>query len=178
MTVDEVIAAASAKTGLKDIGDPACLEGLRRLLDAYASEARYTERGSAMAHEDLVNYMATRMQIEDWLASHPELLERPIEKPLFVFGLPRTGTTLTINLLASDPARRSFLRWEIYEPIPPALPGRGGDERVHGRQSQGQARQARIRPCRIRPLRRCCARAIQGLHRGLRHPELSRLVPA
>ncbi len=122
MTVDQIIAAASARTGLTDIGDRSVLEGLERLLRSYASEARFTERGAQMAHDDLVAYMATRMQIEDWLARHPELLEAPVEKPLFVFGLPRTGTTLAINLLAADPARRSFLRWEIYEPIPPARP--------------------------------------------------------
>lgn len=122
MTVDQIIAAASARTGLTEIGDRSVLEGLERLLRSYASEARFTERGAQMAHDDLVAYMATRMQIEDWLARHPELLEAPVEKPLFVFGLPRTGTTLAINLLAADPARRSFLRWEIYEPIPPARP--------------------------------------------------------
>lgn len=122
MTVEEVIAAASAQTGLTDIGDPAVLEGLERLLKSYAEEARFTERGSQMAHGDLVNYLANRMRIEDWLKQHPQLLDAPIEKPLFVFGLPRTGTTLAINLLASDPARRSFLRWEIYNPIPPARP--------------------------------------------------------
>ena len=122
MTGEDVIAAASAQTGLADIGDPAILEGLRRLLDAYASEARFTERGAQMAHGDVMNSLAVRMQVEDWLGKHPELLDRPIEKPLFVFGLPRTGTTLMINLLAADPATRSFLRWEIYEPMPPAKP--------------------------------------------------------
>ena len=108
MTVEEVIAAASAQTGLTEIGDPAVLDGLKRLLDAYATEARFTERGAAMAHGDLINFMAIRMKIEAWAKQHPELLDAPIEKPLFVFGLPRTGTTLVINLLASDPARRSF----------------------------------------------------------------------
>jgi hypothetical protein len=122
MTVEEVIAAARAQTGLSDYGDPAILDGLQRLLDSYSSEARFTERGSQMAHGDLVTFMAIRMRIEGWLRDHPELLERPIEKPLFVFGLPRTGTTLAINLLAADPARRSFLRWEAYEPTPPARP--------------------------------------------------------
>src|SRR5690606_20291019 len=115
-------AAAKAQTGLDDIGDPSALDGLQRLLDAYAGEARFTERGAQMAHADLVTYMTIRMRIEDWAKRHPELLDAPIEKPLFVFGLPRTGTTLAINLLASDPARRSFLRWEAYDPTPPARP--------------------------------------------------------
>lgn len=122
MTVEEVIAAATAQTGLNDIGDPSALDGLQRLLTAYAEEARFTARGSQMAHADLVTYMAIRMRIEGWLKDHPELLDAPVEKPLFVFGLPRTGTTLAINLLAADPARRSFLRWEAYEPTPPARP--------------------------------------------------------
>ncbi|MFA7604378.1 MAG: sulfotransferase [Novosphingobium sp.] len=122
MTVEEIIAAARARTGLDDIGDPSVLEGLQRLLTAYAEDKPFSERGSQMAHDDLVTYMAIRMRVEGWLKDHPELLDAPVEKPLFVFGLPRTGTTLMINLLASDPARRSFLRWEAYDPIPPARP--------------------------------------------------------
>ena len=122
MTVEEVIAAAQAQSGLSDFGDPAIVEGLERLLKAYGEEARFTQRGAEMMHADVVATLANRMRVEDWLKRHPELLERPIENPLFVFGLPRTGTTLAINLLASDPASRSFLRWEIYEPMPPARP--------------------------------------------------------
>lgn len=122
MTVEEVIAAARAQSGLTDFGDPAILDGLERLLKSYAEEARFTPRGAEMMYADVVATLANRMRVEDWLARHPELLDAPIEKPLFVFGLPRTGTTLTINLLASDPATRSFLRWEIYEPMPPAQP--------------------------------------------------------
>jgi hypothetical protein len=38
---------------------------------------------------------------------------------MFVFGLPRTGTTLAINLLHADPARRSLLRWEAFNSVPP-----------------------------------------------------------
>lgn len=122
MTSDDIISAAQARTGLTDMGDRSVLVGLDRLLRAYETEGNFSERGRQMAYDDLVTYMSSRMRIEDWLARHPELLDRPIEKPMFVFGLPRTGTTLMINLLASDPARRSFLRWEIYEPTPPALP--------------------------------------------------------
>ena len=79
MTVDEIIAAAQAQTGLGDIGDPAILDGLERLLAGYAEEARFTERGAQMAHGDLVNYMAIRMKVEGWLKDHPELLDAPID---------------------------------------------------------------------------------------------------
>ena len=119
MTVIEVVEAARQQTGLTDIGDPAILEGLEVLLNAYEKEADFTERGSAMAHGAVIAALANRMRVEDWLKQHPELLERPIEKPMFVFGLPRTGTTLAINLLNADPARRCFLRWESFDSVPP-----------------------------------------------------------
>jgi len=122
VTVEDIIAAAQARTGLTEIGDRSVLVGLDNILRAYETEGSFSKAGRQMALDELVTYMSSRMRIEDWLARHPELLDRPIEKPLFVFGLPRTGTTLMINLLACDPARRSFLRWEIYEPTPPARP--------------------------------------------------------
>lgn len=122
LTANDIVAQASERTGLSDYGDPAILKDLDRLLDAYNTEAKFTERGQGLAFNALVQAMSVRMQVEDWLKQHPELLDRPVEKPMFVFGLPRTGTTLVINLLASDPARRSFLRWEAFEPSPPPRP--------------------------------------------------------
>jgi hypothetical protein len=122
MTVEEIIAEATARTGLTEIGDRSVLDGLARLIESYQSEARLTVQGMAMKRETLIANMAIRMQVEDWLTRHPDLLERPIAKPLFVFGLPRTGTTLLVNLLAADPARRCFLNWEWGAPMPPATP--------------------------------------------------------
>ena len=61
MTVEDVIATARAQSGLTEFGDPAILEGLERLLKAYAAEARFTERGAQMMHGDLVNTLATRI---------------------------------------------------------------------------------------------------------------------
>ena len=54
-----------------------------------------------------------------FLATHPDTVKQAVNKPLFVFGLPRTGTTLAINLLNQDPARRCFLRWEAGDSVPP-----------------------------------------------------------
>src|SRR3546814_19217509 len=59
------------------------------------------------------------MRISDWSS---DVCSSDL-KPMFVFGLPRTGTTLTINLLSADPGRRCLLRWEALNPAPQAKKG-------------------------------------------------------
>jgi hypothetical protein len=72
-----------------------------------------------LANGMIVQAIANRLKTTDYLKSRPELLERPVARPVFVFGIPRTGTTLLNNLLAADPGRRSALTWEIDDPVPP-----------------------------------------------------------
>lgn len=123
LEVDALIAAAHEQTGLSDLGDMSLMEGLSVLVDALNREAKLSETGSQRWAASITATLANRLKVVGYLSAHPELLEQPIEKPLFVFGLPRTGTTLTINLLGSDPARRCFLRWEAFNTAPPAEKG-------------------------------------------------------
>jgi len=123
LDADALVAAAREQTGLTDLGDDAILEGLDVLVDAINREAKLTEAAQGRWAQQLTATLANRLQVEDWLARHPDLLDAPVEKPMFVFGLPRTGTTLTINLLNADPAHRSFLRWEAFNSAPPAAAG-------------------------------------------------------
>jgi hypothetical protein len=123
MNVIDVMRQACAATGLSDLGDPAVLEGLEVLVKASNEEAHLSEVGAPRWEANLVSILSNRLLIIDYLRQHPELLERPIERPTFVFGLPRTGTTLTINLLSADPARRCLLRWESLKSVPPAAAG-------------------------------------------------------
>jgi hypothetical protein len=123
MNTDDIISKARAATGLFDLGDPAVLEGLTILVNASNTEASLSAAGAPRWEASLVSFLSNRLRIIDYLKQHPELLKRPIERPMFVFGLPRTGTTLTINLLSADPARRCLLRWESLVSVPPAAPG-------------------------------------------------------
>ena len=54
------------------------------------------------------------------LARYPEIADEQIRRPIFILGLPRTGTTLLYGLLAEDPAHRAPLSWEVDQPCPPA----------------------------------------------------------
>lgn len=119
LEVSSLLTAARQKTGLHDLGDDSILVGLHKLVDALNAEAKLTANGRQRWATTIVNLLVNRLRVEDYLAKHPQLLQRPIESPLFVFGLPRTGTTLLINLLNEDPVRRSFLRWEAFDSVPP-----------------------------------------------------------
>ena len=134
MNVQELLASAQQQTGLGEVGDSSILEPLGRLVDALNSEAALNERGRQGVAANLVATLSNRLRVEDHLRKNPGLLQRPVEKPLFVFGLPRTGTTLLINLLSVDPARRCFLRWEAFDSVPPPAP-----EELHGGERYGKA---------------------------------------
>lgn len=121
--VEDIVAKAQQGTGLSDLGDSAVMEGLELLVRASNAEANLSELGAQRWEANIVNILSNRLRVVDYLRQHSELLEHPVERPLFVFGLPRTGTTLTINLLNADPARRCLLRWEALNPVPPAAAG-------------------------------------------------------
>jgi hypothetical protein len=137
MQVNDIIAKAQQATGLTDLGDSAVLRGLEELVRASNKEAHFSEAGAGRWEANLVGTLSNRLRIVDHLKRHPELLERAVEKPMFVFGLPRTGTTLTINLLSADPARRCLLRWEALNSVPPAKAGElHSDERYAAEQQR------------------------------------------
>lgn len=123
MNAAELIDIARRTTGLSDLGDPKAIEGLDILARASTDEARLSPAGAMRWRENLIGILCNRLRIVDYLKRKPELLQRPVDRPMFVFGLPRTGTTLTINLLSADPMRRCLLRWEALQPVPPAKKG-------------------------------------------------------
>lgn len=122
LVVDALIEQAVGATGLSDFGGESYREGLGVLvtdLNAGAAKGWHNEAGIARSTRDILHWLKNRLKVEDYLRQNPDLLSRPVERPVFVMGIPRTGTTLMSNLLAADPARRSPLTWEIDEPVPP-----------------------------------------------------------
>jgi hypothetical protein len=118
LTVDAVCEAAIARTGLNDFGPDDFRERLELQLDEMNADGDRTGIGRMVAFGDNVRYAANRLLIHDLLARHPEILDVPIERPVIVVGLPRSGTTNLVNLLASDSRFRSMPLWESYEPVP------------------------------------------------------------
>lgn len=119
LTADSLLDAARRTTGLDDFGDLTFRAGLHVLLESLAREAKLNAIGD-LAHEALIGgYLRERLRIEDWYRRHPEIAQQEIGGPVFVTGLPRTGTTALSHLLASDPDTRALQMWESQEPTPP-----------------------------------------------------------
>lgn len=119
MDVAALEAAAVEATGLEDFGNPTYRTGLEVYVTALREEARLNEVGALALEANLVANLRNRLRVVDWRATHPEVADEAVVAPLFVIGLPRTGTTLLSALLAEDPRRRALRRWESGDPVPP-----------------------------------------------------------
>ena len=116
---DELEEGARAATGLEDFGSPYYREGLERIVDALNTEADLNDIGRVIQHATISNALIQRLKIEDTYAQHPEIDDEVIGGPVFVIGLPRTGTTALSQLVAADPQFRSLRMWESQAPTPP-----------------------------------------------------------
>jgi len=121
LTVDGVLATARERTGLADFGPDDFLERLGLLVDEWGSDASVFPLQRMNLRNYLVRYAANRLLLQDLWKREPGILETEIREPVIVAGLPRSGTTHLVNLLAADRRFRSLPLWESYEPVP--LPG-------------------------------------------------------
>lgn len=116
---EALIERACLETGLSSFDSESFREGLELLVSEALKTERATDEGLALLGDEIVRNLANRLKVTDYVSRHPEILNERIERPVFVLGMPRTGTTLTSNLLATDPARRSLLTWIVGDPVPP-----------------------------------------------------------
>jgi len=114
-----LLAEASRRTRLDDFGDGRFREPLRLLLDSYEREASLTLLGRFMARTDALRLLENRLRMTAEHRAHPEIAAGAVTAPLFVMGLPRTGTSILHELLAQDPASRVPMSWEVQVPWPP-----------------------------------------------------------
>ncbi|QLL05434.1 sulfotransferase family protein [Mycobacterium vicinigordonae] len=118
-SADKLEAGARAATGLDDFGSPYYREGLERIVDALNTEAHLNEIGAVIQHATISNALIQRLKVEHTYAQHPEIDDEVVAGPVFVIGLPRTGTTALSQLVAADPQFRSLRMWESQAPTPP-----------------------------------------------------------
>lgn len=114
-----LLRAATAQVPDADFGGDDFLPAFSRLLAALRDEAQLDRTGEWAAVSRIIMALVRRRQLARQLARAPEIRTRPIVAPIFILGLPRTGTTLLHNLLAADPRHRAIRLWEMREPFAP-----------------------------------------------------------
>jgi hypothetical protein len=110
---------ARRATGLSDFGDDDWREPFSVLLEALETEAELTLMGRLMARNDIILWLGTRLRVIDTLRRHPQILAQEIPAPMFIVGLPRSGTSILFELLSRDPDVGVPLMWEALQPCPP-----------------------------------------------------------
>jgi hypothetical protein len=114
---DALLRGAVEETGLSDFGDDAFRPRLEVLCAALASEADLSPPGVVSWYSQQLQMLKNRLLVQDLVTRHPEILDVPIERPIIICGLPRTGTTHLHNLMSADPTLRSLPYWESLEPV-------------------------------------------------------------
>ena len=114
---DELIAEARAQTKLEDFGEPPYREGLDVLLETYDRHVR-DPAGRARCRDKVVMQLGTRLKCEHAFRTIPDIAKQQIVAPIFVTGLPRSGTSALLNLLVAAPDNRGVLQWEVQFPDP------------------------------------------------------------
>lgn len=118
-TYEDIGAAAERTTGMTDYGGTAHEEGLRILVeDLNSPEAGLTGRGNYFQRSEVKSALVGRLLTQAQFNARPEFADVPIERPIFVIGLPRTGTTALHRLLHADPAAQGLEMWITQYPQP------------------------------------------------------------
>lgn len=130
-----LLTEAAELVGRDDFGNPQFIRGLEALVESINAEAALTEAGMAAQRQRIVGLLANRLRLEQAFSEHPEIRNERIEAPIVIVGLPRTGSTMTHRLLASDPAHTAMLWWEGRHPamLPGERRGQPSERRALGR---------------------------------------------
>ncbi len=117
LSSEQLLAAAQALADWDQWGNPDPKPPLSLLCEDLTADANLHLPGRVAARFDLLRLLKHRLQIEKAIADNPHITRQSIHKPIFVIGLPRTGTTMLHNLLASDHRHRAPLTWETMQPV-------------------------------------------------------------
>jgi hypothetical protein len=124
---DTLVMAAQRRSGLDEFGNTEFLDPLQRLLTACHEEATLSLVGRIATRWDVVRFLGNLLRLRDEERRAPAILQQRIDRPIFITGLPRSGTTFLHRLLLEDPDNQGPRVWQTIDPYPPK---RGRDRRA------------------------------------------------
>ncbi len=118
LDADEMLAAALKHAGRSDFLDRSFYPPLRRLIEACNAESDLSAFGRYSVRFDVLRSLNNLLEFENVELMYPRVLSRPIEQPIFIMGMPRSGTTFLHTLLAQHPATVAPLAYQTVYPHP------------------------------------------------------------
>jgi Sulfotransferase family len=118
LSADQLIALARRRTGLTEFGETAFLDPLQKFLRACYEDGNLGLVGRVATRWDVVRFLSNLLRLCDEEQRAPAILARPVDRPIFISGLPRSGTTFLHSLLAEDPANLVPRVWQLIHPYP------------------------------------------------------------
>src|SRR5512142_2274594 len=112
LQAEPLVSLARRRTGLDDFGDDAFIDPLRRFLSACMDEASLSLVGRMATRWDVVRFLTNLLHFRDAERREPAILDETIERPIFITGLPRSGTTFLHRLLMEDPRNAAPRVWQ------------------------------------------------------------------
>ena len=110
---DSIIEEARQRAGgLEDFGDGPFEGPLQRLIDSLDSDGRLNAIGRTIAKERILGHTVNRLNYVNDRKTWPEIADEKIARPVFIVGMPRTGTTILHDILAVDPDSKAPMTWE------------------------------------------------------------------
>ena len=118
LSAEELLAQVGNRSGLSDYGAPDFREPLGRLLEEPERKGHFHLLGRYRLHHEVRRLLRTRLRLYDLINRHPEIENQTVEAPIFVIGLPGSGSDQLHQLLSQHQALRSLPAWEAREPLP------------------------------------------------------------
>jgi hypothetical protein len=119
LSATDLVETAKRRCSLDDFGEGEFVGALSRLLDSCQDEAQLNLIGKIALKTDVLETLCARLQMAQDRQLYPDITREEIRGPLFILGLPRSGTSVLHRLLGADPEHRSPLMWEVRSPSPP-----------------------------------------------------------
>lgn len=118
MSVARLMDEASTASGLTDWGDHSFSATLELLIGSCRATAHLTAAGWGLLRKVAVRHLRNQLYLQAFLTANPGTVDQPVASPVFITGLPRTGTTMLHNLLSLDADNRVLRFWEGLHPVP------------------------------------------------------------
>ncbi len=127
LRAEDLLRRARRVAGCDDFGDISFLKPLQILLDSCVEEASLGVVGRFALRWDSVRFLTNLLHLRQAERYTPAIRQQRIERPIFITGLPRSGTTFLHRLMMADRENRAPLVWQTIYPYPRAD---GSDRRV------------------------------------------------